>query len=150
MHEFFRQLTADPEQETDPTKPAEPETVERSAVTVDVFNGSGVGGLAASAAEDLTAKGFGAGSTANADSSSYSATEIRHATGEEAYANTVLEAIPGATVVEAADVPAGTVHLVLGADFNGVGQKVSEATASSAAPTSAEKPRTAADTDCIN
>ncbi len=153
MHGFFRELTADPEPEAeaDPTKPAEPETVERSAVTVDVFNGSGIGGLAASASDDLSAQGFGAGSTANADSSSYTATEIRHATGEEAHANTVLEVIPGATVVETADVPAGTVHLVLGSDFNGVGQEVTEATTSSAAaPTSAEKPRTAADTDCIN
>jgi LCP family protein required for cell wall assembly len=147
MHAFFRDLTAEPEK-ADPSKPAEPETVERGTVTVDVYNGSGIGGLAASASADLTAKGFVAGATGNADNPNYTATEIRHAPGEEALAKTVLEAVPGASVQEAADVPAGTVHLVLGSDFNGVGQKVTKVSAP-AASSSAEKPRTAADTDCI-
>ena len=149
MHGFFRELTAETEPEADPTTEAAPATVERSAVTVDVYNGSGIVGLAKSAAAELTAAGFGAGTTGNADSANYTATEIRHAPGEEAQANTVLKAIPGATVVEAGDVPAGTVHVVLGTDFNGVGQKVT----TTAAPTSdsaADKPRTAADTGCIN
>ena len=149
MHEFFRTLTADAKPTTDEAEPAEPETVERGTVTVDVYNGSGISGLAASASADLTAKGFTAGTTGNADSAGYTATEIRHAPGEEALANTVLAAVPGASVVEAADVPAGTVHLVLGSDFNGVGQKVTT-TEAPATSTSAEKPRTAADTDCIN
>jgi LCP family protein required for cell wall assembly len=149
MHAFFRDLTADPEPKADPTKPAEPETVERSAVTVDVYNGSGTAGLAASASTALTKAGFVAGTTGNADSSNYTVTEIRHAAGEEALANTVLKAVPGATVVESDEVPAGTVHLVLGTDFNGVGQKVT-ATSTPTASSSAEKPRTAADTNCIN
>jgi LCP family protein required for cell wall assembly len=149
MHAFFRDLTAEPEKAADPSKPAEPETVEPSTVTVDVYNGSGIPGLAASASEDLTAKGFAAGTTGNADSSSYTATEIRHAPGEEALADTVLELVPGASVQETSDVPAGTVHLVLGSDFNGVGQAVTQVSAP-AASSSAEKPRTAADTDCIN
>jgi len=38
---------------------------------------------------------------------------------------------------------------VLGSDFNGVGQKVDEAPAP-ATSSAVEKPRTAADTDCIN
>ena len=148
MHQFFRDLTADPKPEADPSKPSEAPTVERSEVTVDVYNGSGIAGLAASASEDLTAAGFGAGTSGNADSSTYTATEIRHAPGEEAQAKTVLKAIPGATVVEASDVPAGTVHVVLGTDFNGVGQRITT-TSEPAASSSAEKPRTAADTGCI-
>ena len=149
MRAFFRDLTADPEPEADPSKAAEKETVERSTVTVDVYNGSGVGGLAASATADLTTKGFVKGATGNADSSDYTETEIRHAPGEEALANTVLEAIPGASVAEAEDVPAGTVHLVIGADYNGVGQKV-DAQPAPETTDAAAKPRTAADTDCIN
>jgi LCP family protein required for cell wall assembly len=149
MHAFFRDLTAEPVKAADPSKPAEPETVEPSAVTVDVYNGSGIPGLAASASADLTAEGFVAGTTGNADSANYTATEIRHAPGEEALASTVRKAVPGAAVQEAADVPAGTVHLVLGSDFNGVGQTVTEVSAP-AASSSAEKPRTAADTNCIN
>ena len=149
LHEFFKNLTTDAPEQDSGEEPAEPETVERSAVTVDVYNGSGISGLAASASTDLTAKGFVAGTTGNADSASYTATEIRHAPGEEALANTVLAAVPGASVVEQADVPAGTVHLVLGSDFNGVGQKVTT-TAAPETSDAAEKPRTAADTDCIN
>jgi hypothetical protein len=148
MHAFFRDLTADPEPEADPSKPAEPETVDPATITVDVYNGSGIAGLAASASADLTAAGFGTGTTGNADSSTYTVTEIRHAPGEEALAKTLRKQVKGATVVEADDVPAGTVHLVLGSDFNGVGKKVTEAPAPTS--TSAEKPRTAADTDCIN
>jgi LCP family protein required for cell wall assembly len=151
MHDFFRNLTADPEPEpAAPSTPAAPESVDPSEITVDVYNGSGIAGLAATAAQDLTAQGFGAGTTGNADSADYTETEIRHAAGEKASAKAVAKVVPGATVVEADDVPAGTVHLVLGSDFNGIGEKVTEAPAPAATSTAAEKPRTAADTDCIN
>jgi hypothetical protein len=149
MHAFFRDLTADPAPEAAPPPSAAPETVAPSEVTVDVFNGSGIGGLAAEASADLGAQGFGIGTTGNADSSDYTVTEIRHAPGEEAQAKAVADLVPGSTVREVADVPAGTVHLVLGSDFNGIGQQVTEAPTSSASP-SAAKPRTAADTGCIN
>jgi LCP family protein required for cell wall assembly len=147
MHDFFENLTSDPEP-ADPTKAAEPETVERSAVTVDVFNGSGISGLAGTAATALTKAGFGAGTTGNADSPTYTETEIRYAAGDEASANTVLGAVPGASLVESTEVTAGTVHLVIGSDFNGVGQRVDAQPA--AESSTADKPRTAADTDCIN
>ena len=150
MHEFFRTLTADPEPEEEAPAEAAPETVAPSDITVDVFNGSGISGLAASASADLTAQGFGAGTTGNADSANYTVTEVRHAPGEEALADTVAGVVPGSTVQEAADVPPGTVHLVLGSDFNGIGEQVTEAPAAPAASSSAEKPRTAADTSCIN
>jgi LCP family protein required for cell wall assembly len=148
MHDFFRNLTADPE--PDAGKSAEPETVERSLVTVDVYNGSGIAGLAATASTSLTKAGFAAGTTGNADNNAYTVTEIRYAAGEEALGNTVRAAIPGAELVESDEVTAGSVHVVLGSDFNGVGKKVDAQPVSSTASSSAEKPRTAADTDCIN
>jgi LCP family protein required for cell wall assembly len=151
MHEFFRTLTADPEPDkAAPTISAAPETVAPADITVDVFNGSGITGLAKSAAADLAAQGFGTGTAGNADSSSYTVTEVRHAPGEEALATTVAAVVPGAELQEAADVPAGTVHLVLGSDFNGIGEQVTEAPASTTAGAEPEKPRTAADTGCIN
>ena len=52
------------------------------------------------------------------------ATEIRYAAGDETLAATLAAAIPGAVVVESDEPAKGTVHLVLGADFNGVGQPV--------------------------
>jgi LCP family protein required for cell wall assembly len=156
LHEFFGDLTADrepPPETTEPAEPSAPATVEPSSVTVDVYNGSGISGLAAAASSDLAGQGFLAGTTGNADSTDYTATEIRHAPGEEAQANTVATVVPGATVVEADDVPAGTVHLVLGSDFNGVGQAVTaaetSAPAEAAEETEGESRFTAADTDCI-
>jgi LCP family protein required for cell wall assembly len=157
LHAFFADLTAEPEpapEPEEPTEPAAPETVDPSAVTVDVFNGSGISGLAAETSAGLAGQGFGAGTTGNADSADYTTTEIRHAAGEQALANTVAAAIPGATVVEADDVPAGHAHLVIGSDFNGVGQPVTAAESSGASDGTAEETEaedhfTAADTDCI-
>ena len=92
--------------------------------------------------------GFAVAGTANADSSDYTVTEIRHAAGDEALATTLAGAIPGATTKQVDDATSGTVQLVLGSDFNGVGQQV---TAAPPAPTTeGEDPRTAADTSCIN
>ena len=57
-------------------------------------------------------------------------------------------AVPGATLSQADGAKAGTVQLIIGADFNGVGQAV---TATPATPTpQGEGTRTAADTSCIN
>ncbi len=64
-------------------------------VTVDVYNGSGTSGLAATTAEQLTAAASRWGSTGNADSNSYTLTEIRYAEGDAALANTLAAAIPG-------------------------------------------------------
>ena len=62
-------------------------------------------------------------------------------------------AVPGAKLVAATDVAAGHTQLVLGTDFNGVGQQVT-APATAAATTSATgtatSARNAADTSCIN
>jgi LCP family protein required for cell wall assembly len=147
LRSFFADLSAEPADTAAPTTEAPP-IAAPADVSVEVYNGSGTSGLAGKAATSLTQAGFGVASTGNADSSNYTVTEIRHAAGEEAQARTLLEQVPGADVVEATDVPAGSLHLVLGSDFNGVGKKVTEAPAPTS--TSAEKPRTAADTDCIN
>ena len=165
LHQFFAQLSAEPEAPAEataqatPAAPAAPKTVAPSAVTVDVFNGSGVSGLAASAAGSLQTAGFAIGTTGNADSSDNPTTVVRHAPGDEAMATTLAKAIPGAAKKKSDDVTSGTVQLVIGQDFNGIGQPVdaAPATTSSAAPAAevegeveGEDARTAADTDCIN
>ena len=146
LHAFFAELNAEPEQPADPSAPA-PEPVAPADITVDVFNGSGISGLAASAAASLESAGYGVGTTGNADSSSYDVTEIRFAEGDDALAATLAGSIPGAVTKQVDDASSGTVQLVIGSDFNGVGQPV---TAQPPAPTTpAETPRTAADTGCI-
>ncbi|SNX98484.1 transcriptional attenuator, LytR family [Geodermatophilus sabuli] len=146
LQDFFVQLSAEPAAPGD--EPAAPQPVAPSAVTVSVLNGSGVPGLAADAAAELTAGGFVVGSTGNADSADHDRTVVRYASGDEGLAATVAAAIPGAVTEVGEDAVSGTVQLVLGADFNGVGQAVDPA--APAAPVEGEDARTAADTGCIN
>ncbi|MGY1824782.1 LCP family protein [Blastococcus sp. SYSU DS0541] len=147
LHDFFADLSAEPEEEAPVTTEA-PRTVDPATVTVDVYNGSGISGLAGEAAESLTAGGFSVGTTGNADSSDYEQTVVRHAAGDEALALTVAAAIPGAVAEESDDAATGSVQLVLGSDFNGVGQAVTPQAPT--APVEGQDARTAADTACIN
>jgi hypothetical protein len=147
LHAFFADLSAEPVPDVAPT-PTAPETVAPSEVSVAVYNGSGISGLAASAAADLEAQGFTVASTGNADSTEYSATEIRYAAGDQALANTLAAAIPGATTAEAEEPAPGTLELVIGEDFNGIGQPVTAP--EPVAPVEGEDARTASDTTCID
>ena len=151
LRAFFADLSAEPEPAPGTTPPpAEeaPEPVPASDVTVAVYNGSGTSGLAATTATELEEQGFPVSTTGNADSGEYEATEIRYAAGDEALAATLAAAVPGAVLVESTEPAEGTVHLVLGSDFNGVGVPVT-APAPVEVPV-AEDQRTAADTGCIN
>ncbi len=157
LHAFFADLSAETEpSEAAPTRTPgaeEPDAVTPAQVSLEVYNGSGVSGLAAEAAASLEEAGFTVTSTGNADSNDYATTVVRHASGDEALARTVVAAIPGASAEESDDASSGTVQLVLGADFNGVGQETTPqptAPAATEATEAAEKPRTAADTSCIN
>jgi LCP family protein required for cell wall assembly len=147
LHAFFADLSAEPEPPAAET-PAAPATVDPSAVTVEVYNGSGTAGLAASTQTDLEAAGFVVSSTGNADSSDYETTVVRHAAGDEDLAATLAAAVPGATPEVSDDAAPGTVQLVLGSDFNGVGAAVTPTAPE--APVEGEDARTAADTTCIN
>jgi LCP family protein required for cell wall assembly len=148
LHTFFAQLSADPEPAAEPTPTAAPETVAPAKVSLAVYNGSGISGLAASAAAELQAQGFVVTTTGNADSHEYTATEIRYAPGDQALANTLAAAIPGATAAEAEEPTPGTLELVLGSNFNGIGAAVT--TPEPVEAVEGEDARTAADTTCIN
>ncbi|MGY1620445.1 LCP family protein [Geodermatophilus sp. SYSU D00691] len=148
LHEFFATLSADAPAAPESTESGASPTVAPGEVSVAVYNGSGTSGLAASTAEELSAAGFDVVSTGNADSAAYTATEIRYATGDDALANTLAAAIPGAQTVQSDEAPQGTVELVLGSDFNGVGRAVT--TPETPSPAEGEGARTAADTGCIN
>jgi LCP family protein required for cell wall assembly len=159
LHDWFAKLSADPApkkpapQATAPRTPAAPRTVAPSAVKVRVFNGSGTPGLAASTATALQTAGFTVAGTGNADSADYTRTEIRYAAGDAALATTLAGQFPGAKLTQQTGVTPGTVELVIGSDFTAVGKPLTPvATTAAAAPatSAADKPRTAADTSCIN
>ena len=147
LHAFFATLSAEPGV---PEAPAAPVTVAPSEVSVDVYNGSGISGLAAEAAGELETAGFTVGATGNADSNDYSTTTIRYAAGDEALAATLAAQVPGAVSEVSDDATSGTVQLVLGEDFNGIGQPTSPPADTGGSPAPVEEPRTAADTSCIN
>ncbi|NYJ05674.1 LCP family protein [Petropleomorpha daqingensis] len=147
LHAFFAQLSASPADAQGGGQPAT-QTVAPGEVKVAVYNGSGTAGLAGQAKTALQAAGFVVTSTGNADSSDYATTEIRYAAGDEALAATLAASVPGAALKQVDDAGAGTVQLVIGKDFNGIGQAVTAPAAP--ASSSADTPRTAADTSCIN
>ena len=115
-------------------------------VTVSVLNGSGIDGAAATAAAALSAAGFDADVGGNAESTA--TTTVRHHSGDDPAAALVAAQVPGAAVTVDDSVPAGTVQLVLGDDFTGIGQPAPQETTSE--EDSGGDPRTATDTGCIN
>ena len=138
---FFASLGADP----DPAEPTEaaPE-IDPGDVSVSVFNGSGVSGAASTAATELSSAGFAASSGGNADPTD--TTTVLHAPGDDAAAAIVAAQVPGAAVAVDDSLPAGTVQLVIGTDYNGIGEAV---TAEAPAETPESNARTAEDASCI-
>ncbi|MCA0146227.1 LCP family protein [Blastococcus sp. LR1] len=146
LQTFFANLSAEREEEA--PAPEAPPTLDPTAVSVEVLNGSGTSGLAGKAATALTAAGFTVPGTGNADSMDFDLTEVHHAPGDEAMAATVAATLPGSAVVADDALSPGTVQLILGSDFNAVGQPV-DAPQAAGEVTGADA-RTAADTTCIN
>jgi LCP family protein required for cell wall assembly len=149
LQSFFASLSATPAAAPAADAPAPVVPAAPADVTVDVLNGSGTKGAAATAATALEAAGFVASSGGNAPAKA-DLTAITHAPGDEARAAAVAAQVPGAAVTVDAALPAGTVQLTLGEDFTAVGQAV---TPPAAAPvpdgTYAVSERTADDTSCI-
>jgi hypothetical protein len=155
LHQWFANLETSPSATgtPTPTTSAAPKTVAPSKVKVQVFNGSGKPGLAATAGSALTSAGFVVTATGNADASTYTKTEIRYAEGDEGLAATLAAKFPGATTTVRSDATSGTVQVVLGSDFTAVGQPLKAAATSAStggAAAASSTPRTAADTGCIN
>ena len=85
-------------------------------VTVNVRNASGQGGLAQTVSDSLTQQGFTQGEVGNADLRD--STVVRFGEGGQDAGNQVAEALGGNPVVELdANLPAGTVTVLLGADY---------------------------------
>lgn len=87
-------------------------------VALDVYNGTGTKGLAATAADELRAQGFDVGTVGNADGT-VSQSVVRHGPGMVAQARTVAAAVPGA-VLQASDAIGDTVELIIGPGFTAV------------------------------
>jgi LCP family protein required for cell wall assembly len=93
-------------------------TVPPGEITLDVLNGTGVTGLAATVADQLRAGGFAVGSVGN-EAGTVNQTVVRHGPGMEEQARTVAAAVPGA-VLQPSDAIGEAVQLVLGPGFASV------------------------------
>ncbi|SDG12148.1 transcriptional attenuator, LytR family [Blastococcus aurantiacus] len=99
---------------------ADPQTalVPPAEVSVDVLNGTGTRGLAATVADALRAGGFVVGTVGNAEGT-VSQSVVRHGPGTVAQARTVAAAVPGA-VLQGSDSLGDTVQLVIGPGYESV------------------------------
>jgi LCP family protein required for cell wall assembly len=98
---------------------------DNSGTTVNVRNATNRGGLAGSVASALAAAGFAKGEVGNADHRD--STVVRHASGEKDAGDRVVAALGGNVQVEEdANLPAGTVTVLLGADYDGPGSSGSD------------------------
>lgn len=110
---------ADPTSTTQapPTKP-KLTAVDPSMVSLQVSNGSGTPGVAATAATKLSNQGFQIYSTGNYAEGTSSTSKVRYSSGHEAAAATVASSIPGASLEETTGL-GSIVEVVLGSNFPG-------------------------------
>ncbi|MGY2128838.1 LCP family protein [Blastococcus sp. SYSU DS0617] len=87
-------------------------------VAVDVLNGTGTRGLAATVADALRGEGFVVGAVGNAEGT-VSQSVVRHGPGMVAQARTVAAAVPGA-VLQGSDSIGESVQLVIGPGYESV------------------------------
>jgi LCP family protein required for cell wall assembly len=105
----------------DHAKPPPVPTVKPSQVQLQVLNGTGVAGLAATTASQLTARGFKVAHTGNATGIA-SGTVIEYTSAAQmAQVNTIHKEIPGAQIKQVTGLHGNTISLVLGSGFKGVG-----------------------------
>jgi LCP family protein required for cell wall assembly len=97
-------------------------TVKPGQVQLQVLNGAGVAGLAATTASQLTARGFKVVHKGNATASSTTVIEYA-STAQMPQVNTLEKEIPGATARQVATLKGSTLSLVLGSGFKGVAHK---------------------------
>lgn len=133
----------------------QPVTVPPSQVLVTAENGTTTSGQARRASEALSALGFRTNAPQVADATTYGASEVRYAPGQEESAKTVAAAVPGSVLKVDPTVSNGIV-LVVGSSYTGTqpvtvlgATPTATATASPKAPPSASAtappPVTAAD-----
>jgi LCP family protein required for cell wall assembly len=98
-----------------------PATSSPGSVQVEVLNGNGLPGAAATAAGELTARGFKVVKKGNASKSDYTSNVIEYATSSDmTEVNTLKAAVGSAQVQEVPSLSPGTVTLIIGSNFSGL------------------------------
>ncbi|MEV6714060.1 LCP family protein [Lentzea sp. NPDC051208] len=156
VRKFLTSLASDKStSSTPPTTSTNLPAPPNSAITVAVYNATGVQGRAAQVMNTLAAKGFQRGPVASAAQNS-DTTVVRYAAGEEGSARKVAAELgPGVAVEEDASVRKGQIQVVVGSDYRA--QDDSEDVdpqgvpgTSAAASSSSTPPITAGGLVCVN
>lgn len=127
-------------------KPATP-TRDPASITTQVYNTTGIQGLAADVQKSLTRKGFTPGGTGNA--AARPATVIDYAPGDQAAAQQVATALGGhIQTVSSTQVSHGTVRVYLGANYS-ASRSTSTGTTTHTTTQAAPPAITAANANCI-
>ncbi|MGP4055485.1 LCP family protein [Mycobacterium sp. 4D054] len=96
-------------------------TYSNDKTTVEVLNDTDINGLAAAVAHVLSGKGFQEGQVGNNEGARVSRTEVQAAEIDDLGAQAVAKDLGGLPVAQNADVPPGTVRVVLSDDYTGPG-----------------------------
>jgi LCP family protein required for cell wall assembly len=127
------------------TSPSATATTSPSNVQVVVQNGSGIAGVAAQAAGELTGRGFKVVKTDNAPNFDYTSDVIEYASSSDmAQVNTLKAQLgSGVQVQQEANLAPGTVYLILGSSFNGLAtMSKTSSPSSSSSPSPSSSPST--------
>ena len=96
-------------------------TYSNDKTTVEVVNDTDINGLAAAVAHVLSGKGFTKGDVGNNEGAKVTNSQVQAAKTDDLGAQAVAQELGGLPVVENAQVPAGSVRVVLAADYTGPG-----------------------------
>jgi len=112
-------------------------TTSPSDVKVEVLNGDGQQGAAATAASALTARGFDVTGTGDAAAFDHTSSVIEYASAADlAAVNTLKQVLSGVTVVQDAGVTPGTIELIVGSDYTAPSAQPSSSPSPSPSPSS--------------
>ncbi|MDX1888574.1 LCP family protein [Mycolicibacterium sp. 050158] len=92
-----------------------------SKTTVDVMNDTDINGLAASVSEELTGKGFVAGSIGNNETGRVTNSQVRAAKTDDLGAQAVSKELGNLPIIEDPSVGPGSVQVVIATDYTGPG-----------------------------
>ncbi|PQP42558.1 LCP family protein [Mycolicibacterium austroafricanum] len=96
-------------------------TYSNDKTMVEVVNDTDINGLAAAVSHVLSGKGFTKGNVGNNDGAKVTASQVQAAKTDDLGAQAVAQELGGLPVVENAQVPQGSVRVVLAADYTGPG-----------------------------
>src|SRR5690606_3154102 len=119
VHRFVANLLLPPEERAKKEQEQKRLEAAREQVTVSVYNGTGISGLANRVLESLSAEGFTPGGTGNSDSTSESL--VYHAEGDEASGKLVSDALGGVPTAPSPNLSSGQVEVHRGSDNQGPG-----------------------------